>query len=374
MPILFSRNYRETSSPQRRLRLLLSILALTIIGSSLGYLILDPRQEANLIDAFYMTFITIATVGYKEVYPLTQGGKLFTIAVIAFSAVTLVYTIGTLGQFFMEGELREILGRRKMDKRITKMKDHYIIAGHGRVGEIVQEEFDKAGVPYIVIESVPERLTELEKRGNTFIEGNATEDEVLLDTGIKHAKYLVSTIPSEADSVFIALTARQLNPDIFIIARADSKTAEKKVLRAGADRVVMPHDTGGRRMALASLKPNLVDSLSIDSFGGELGLEIEEVEIPASCSFAGKSLLDSQLRSKHGVTVLAIRKASGQKKVNPPPDTIIEAGDVLILVGEKESIRGLGTWRRRSAEPLEAKSMAVSIDILATENFYFAFE
>ena len=338
----------QHSSPEQRLRFLLSILAMTIIGSTIGYWLIDPRPEANLLDALYMTFITIATVGYKEVFPLTEAGKAFTILVIAFSAVTLVYTIGTLGQFFIEGELRRILGRKKMDKRLAKLRDHYIIAGAGRVGQIVREEFERAGVPYVLIERNTDQDQELVETSYAFIAGDASEDDVLLAAGIEHAKCLICTIPSDADAVFITLTARQLNPGILIIARADSALARKKLERAGADRVVMPHDTGGRRMAMISLKPNLVDSLSIDSFGGELGLEIEEVEVPPSCPFAGKSLQDSGLHTEYGATVMAIRKRDGQKIVNPQPETLIEGGDVLVLVAEKGSLATLDLVEEQS--------------------------
>jgi voltage-gated potassium channel len=328
-------------SPEERLRVLLSILALAILASSLGYWLLDPREDANFLDAVYMTFITIATVGYKEVFPLTDSGKLFTVFVIASSGVILALTIGTLGQFFVEGELRRILGRRKMDKQIKRMKEHFIVAGCGRVGQIVIEELERAEASYVIVEKETEKYPEMADERYLYVEGDATEDEVLIEAGIEKAKCLIITIPSEADAVYIALTARQLNPGIFTIARADSKTARKKLERAGADRVVMPHDIGGRRMAQASLKPSLVDSLSIDSFGGELGLEIEEVKIPSSCSFVDKTLFDSEMRSKYGVTVMAIRKKDGQKIVNPPPEVVIEAGDVLVLVAEKGRLEGL---------------------------------
>lgn len=330
-----TRRALDRHSPERRLRYLLTILALTILGSTLGYWLLDPRPNADILDALYMTFITVATVGFKEVYPLTDGGKIFTILVIAFSAVTLVYTIGTLGQFFIEGEMRRILGRRKMDKKIRKLKEHYIIAGAGRVGQIVREELEKAEVPYVIVDRSLNEATDVAESSHAYISGDATEDDVLLGAGIESAKCLVCTIPSDADAVYITLTARQLNPGIFIIARADSAIARKKLERAGADRVVMPHDTGGRRMATISLKPSLADSVSIESFGGELGLEIEEIEVPQSCPFAGKTLLDSGLRSKYSATVLAIRKSDGRKIVNPQPETMIESGDVLVLFAEK---------------------------------------
>jgi len=332
---------REAKTSEQRLRVSISILILVILCSTFGYWVLDPRESANLLDALYMTFITVATVGFKEVYPLTDVGKLFTVVVIGISAITIVYTIGTLGQFFMEGELREIMGRRQMDNRIRKMKEHYIVAGFGRVGQIVSSEFQRIGVPHIVIENSDKHITALEQKSPLFIVANATDDDVLIEAGIQSAKGIVSTIPSEADSVFLTLTARQLNPGIFIIARADSKSTEKKLLRAGADRVVMPHEAGGKRMALTSLKPTLVDCLTIDSFGGKLGLALEEVEIRSGSMLVGKRLLDSELRSKHNISVIAIRKPDGDMKVSPSPEVVIDKGDTLILVGETLTLEKL---------------------------------
>jgi len=336
-----TRTHSRQKPPEERLRLLLSILVLVIAGSTLGYWILDPRPDSHFLDALYMTFITIATVGYKEVFPLTDSGKFFTIIVIAFSATVLVYTIGTLGQLFIEGEIREILGRRKMDKRIKKLKEHFIIAGYGRVGQVVQEVFERMDTPFVVLEQSPELCALLEENCPLHIEADATNDKALIEAGIESARGLVCTIPSEADSVFLTLSARQLNPGIFIIARANSKSAEKKLIRAGADRVVQPHEIGGRSMAMASLKPTLVDILQIDTFGGELGLSLEQVEVRAGSPIAGKRLMESELRSKHNVTVLAIKDLQGKMKVNPPPDTVIGQGDVLVLVGESKILETL---------------------------------
>jgi voltage-gated potassium channel len=196
-------------------------------------------------------------------------------------------------------------------------------------------------VPHIVVENGPQVLSQLRESCPVFLEGDVGDDNVLIEAGIESAKGLVSTIPSEADSVFLTLTARQLNPGVFIIARADSKATEKKLLRAGADRVIVPHEIGGRRMALTSLKPNLVDCLAVDYFGGELGLAIEEIEVRPGSAIAGKGLRESDLRSRHDVTVVAIKKPDGQVKVNPAPDTVIGEGDVLILVGESKAVEAL---------------------------------
>ena len=259
-------------SPESRLKWLLMILVVTIAGSTIGYRLIGG---GSLLDALYMTVITIATVGFKEVYPVTNAEKIFTMVVITFSVVILAYTIGTLGQFLVEGELREILGRRKMEKKIKQLNDHFIIVGYGRVGQMVYQEFKRHEVDAVVIENDPQMIAELSDDAPLLVAGSATEDEVLLQAGIQNARGLVSTTPSEADSVFITLTARQLNPRLFIIARADSKAMEKKLSRAGADKVVLPYEIGGKRMAMASLRPNVVDYMTIESISGQLGLSIE---------------------------------------------------------------------------------------------------
>ncbi len=327
------------SSPEQRLRLLLTILLLTIVLSTLGYRLIEG---GTFLDALYMSIITIATVGFKEVYQLSDAGKLFTILVIGVSVVTLAYTVGTLGQLLIEGELREILGRRKMQKQIREMKDHFIIVGYGRVGQMVFSEFCRQNVPSVIIENDPEMLSALHKNCPLAVEGSAIEDEVLLAAGVLNARGLVSTIPNESDSVYIALTARQLNSSLYIIARADSKAMEKKLLRAGADRVVIPHEIGGKRLALACLRPNVVDFMTMESSGGKLGLSIEEIEVPPDFAMAGQSLKRSDFRTKYGVTVVGIKKQTGDLELEPSGDTVIESGDILVLIGRADALENLG--------------------------------
>ena len=338
LDLLKSPNGRGYRSPERRLKLLLTILAFTVALSTIGYRIIEGGR---LFDALYMSVITIATVGFKEVYTLSDTGKIFTIVVISFSLVIMAYTVGTLGQLLVEGELRHILGRRKMEKRIKEMTDHFIIVGYGRVGQMVYAEFCRQGVPSVIIENDPQMLPALYKNCPLVVEGSAVEDEVLLGAGIASARGLVSTIPHESDSVYIALTARQLNPNLYIIARADSKAMEKKLKRAGADRVVIPYEIGGKRLAMACLRPNVVDFMTMESAGGKLGLSIEEVEVPAGSGIAGQSLKDSDFRAKYGVTVVGIKKPSGDLELHPSGDIVVETGDILVLIGKSEALENL---------------------------------
>jgi voltage-gated potassium channel len=327
-------------SPEQRLRLLLMILLVTIICSTCGYLIIEG---GTFIDALYMSVITIATVGFKEVYALSPTGKIFTMIVIVSSVVTLAYTVGTLGQLLIEGELREILGRRKMEKQLKEMKNHFIIVGYGRVGQMVYTEFCRQGISSVIIENDPEMLPALHRNCPLVVEGSAIEDEVLLSAGITAARGLVSTIPSEADSVYIALTARQLNPKLDIIARADSKAMEKKLQRAGADRVVIPYEIGGKRLALACLRPNVVDFMTMESTGGKLGLSIEEVQVPKGSPMAGQSLKNPDFRARYEVTVVGIKKQSGDLELHPSGDIVIEEEDILVLIGKTEALENIGS-------------------------------
>jgi voltage-gated potassium channel len=223
------------------------------------------------------------------------------------------------------------------------MKGHFIIVGYGRVGQMVFSEFCRQDVPSVIIENDPQMLPALHKNCPLAVEGSAIEDEVLLAAGIQTARGLVSTIPNESDSVYIALTARQLNPKLYVIARADSKAMEKKLLRAGADRVVIPHEIGGKRLALACLRPNVVDFMSMEASGGKLGLSIEEIEVPTQSPIAGQSLRHSDLRAKYGVTVVGIKKQQGDLELDPSGDIIIETGDVLVLIGKSDALENLGS-------------------------------
>lgn len=329
---------RDVESAEKRLRWLILTLAVAMTVGTIGYKLIE---HGSWLDSLYMTVITIATVGFKEVFPMSDLGKIFTIFLIIFSTIILAYTIGTLGQFFFEGQFRNILGRRKMEKQISTLTQHYIVVGFGRVGQMVYSEFQRAGVPCVVIEREGASLEAIEKHAPLFVEGNAIDDEVLLEAGVERAKGLVNTIPDEADSVYIVLTARQLGPKLHIIARADTKAGEKKLVRAGADRVVLPYEIGGRRMAMASLRPNVVDFMTLESLGQHLGLSIEEVEVFKGSRVAGHTLRETELRSKYGLTVIGIKKPNGDLELHPSGDVIVGPGDILVLIGKTENLERL---------------------------------
>ncbi|KAA3634432.1 MAG: potassium channel protein, partial [Calditrichaeota bacterium] len=277
----------------RKLQLAIFGLLLVLIIGVIGFMILEGLSP---IDALYMTVITLSTVGFGEVSPLHPAGRLFVIFLILFGVMLTGFFASIIGQMIIEGQFREIYGRRKMEKKIDKMHDHIIIAGYGRVGRHVALEFKKKHVDFIVIEKDESMFTNLEKDGILFIQGEATDDDILRDAGIERAKTFVTTLPDEAQNVYLTLTARDMNRNLLIIARADYEEGEKKLKRAGADQVVTPHVLGGVRMAMASLRPNVVDFMKTTSLG-QGGLSIEELRIPENCTFAGKTLVGSNLKN-----------------------------------------------------------------------------
>jgi len=229
-----------------------------------------------------------------------------------------------------------------MEKQLKDVKDHYIVCGYGRVGEQVCKEFCFRKLPLVVIEKNPERVEDLVKQKLLVVQGDATDDEVLLAAGIQRAKALISTVASESENVFMALSANQLNPRIFVTARAESKSAEKKLLRAGADRVVSPHEMGGLRMALVTLRPDVVDFMRIVTGDQETGFGIEEIEVKEKSAIADTLLKDSPIRCELGLLVIGIKKEGKEMIINPSPQTRIEAGDILVVIGENQKLEKLG--------------------------------
>jgi len=326
-------------TPTRKLTLAGITLIFLVIFGTIGLTILEKMAP---MDALYMTIITLSTVGFGEISPLHPAGRVFIITLIVFGVAGVTFGASALGQVILEGELRRIMGRRKMDKRIKRLSGHHIIAGFGRVGRQVAEEYLREKIPFVVIENDNSAVNTLETCGYLYIAGHATEDDILLAAGLDRAKVLVSTLPSEADNVYLALTARHINPQMRIITRADQPDGEKKLRRAGANVVVSPHVLGGMRMAMASLRPNVVDFMQMATLG-DAGLGIEEICVPDECRFGGKSLIDSGLKAEFGVTVIGIKKPDQPIQINPNPRAMIENGDILVLVGEGNKLRELAT-------------------------------
>lgn len=313
---------------------------LILLFGTLGYMII---AGANFLDSLYMTVITITTVGYQEIMPLGPGGRLFTIVLILIGVGFVFYVFGKFTETIVEGGLHKALGKINMDKRLAKVKEHYVICGYGRIGKIICKSFYEAGQDFVVIENDPEEVLNIIKKRYLLVEGEASDDETLLKAGVRQAKGLVSVVSSDADNVYITLSAKELNPDLLVLSRASGREgAETKLRRAGADKVISPYDIGGRHMANMILRPMVDAFIDLTVHADNLGLLLEEIKIPASAPFIDRTLADSGLRKDYDIIVVAIKRhRDGKMLFNPRHLSVIEAGDVIIVLGEVDNIRRL---------------------------------
>ncbi len=324
--------------PVRKFRFSILTLATVICGGTIGYTLIENWSP---FESLYMTVITVATVGFKEIHELSYQGKVFTILLIFFGASSLAYTLGSLFQFMVEGQLRSILGRKKLEKKISALNAHYIVCGFGRIGQLICREFTARPVPFVVVEQDQELCQQLQDLGYLFVHGDATRDEILDQAGIRQAKGLITAVTSDSANVYITLTARGLNPDLFILARASEEGSEIKLKRAGANKVVSPYTIGATRMAHAILRPNVVDFIEIATGDQDIELQLEEIRVAPDSRLAGKTLLSSEIRKEHGIIIVGIRKIDQKILFNPRSDTLIEAEDTLITLGERTGIKQL---------------------------------
>ena len=334
------RNYRGETilTPEERLTLTLSGLAVVMAGGVIGYSVIEGWTFS---EALYMTIITVATVGYSEVRPLSELGKYFTIGLIALGVGFVSYSIITIFQMVVEGGLRDIMGRRRVEKELKKLKDHYIVCGHGRMGSIIVDELLKRNLPVIVIESDTNAMEDMLERGILAIHGNAGDEEVLREAGIERARGLVASASSDADNLFITITARGLNKDLPITARAENQGTEQKMLQVGASKVVSPYLIGAHRLVSTLLKPAVTQFIELSSLEREMDVRIEEIAVESSSILNGKSLKETPIRSELGIIVLAVEKEDRQMIFNPPPDQMIETGDKLITIGTPDQTERL---------------------------------
>lgn len=321
--------------PIKQFRLaVIALVALVVLGT-FGYRILEGW---TLLDSLYMTVITLATVGYKEAGPLDTPGKLFTIGLIIFG-VTIVFWAGaSLIEAVVGEQIWHALQRRRMQKQISKLRDHFIICGFGRMGQQIVRDLQREGVPHAVIEINPEQLPKLVAWDIPFIEGNASDDKTLKAAGIERAKGLITVAPSDEENVFITLSARGLNPSLYIVARSIMEDNEDKLKMAGADRVMSPYVLGGRRMATAVLRPNVLDFLELSIHTKDLQIMIEELQIGPQSELINRSLGDIDLKNLTGVTVVAMKTMAGKMIANPPASEVLQEGEVLIVLGMPEQL------------------------------------
>ncbi|MBN2644521.1 MAG: potassium channel protein [Desulfuromonadaceae bacterium] len=326
-------------NPFRNLILSLSALSIVILIGTVGYHVIEHWA---FFDALYMTIITLATVGFREVHDLSPEGQLFTMGLIICGTGLVAYAAGSVIQIMVEGQLRHILGRKKVQQQVAKLTNHYIICGYGRIGHHICQAFTAKPVPFVVVEKDAEICDKLYSDGVLFVRGDATDDDCLVEAGIMRAKGLITVVTSDTDNVYITLTARGLKPDLFILARSGDKSVEKKLLRAGATKVISPYTIGASRMAQAVLRPSVVDFIEIATTHHNLELQMEEIVIHSESDLVGKTIMSSDVRSNYGIIIVAIKKSATEKMVfNPSSQALLEANDILITLGESQSIKAL---------------------------------
>jgi voltage-gated potassium channel len=324
--------------PRRVVLLLLVPLALVVAGT-LGYYFLEPSY--SLFDAFYMTVITLTTVGYEEVHPLGPRGRWFTILLLLGGVFAFFYTATELLRAVVGGELQGFLGRQRMERSLAALDRHLIVCGYGRMGRHICQEFSRQRLPFVIIDRKEEALRDFHLPHGIPLVGEATADEVLRRAGVERARALVTVAASDADNLFITMSARLLNERLFIVARAEGEQAEPKLLRAGANRVVAPYAIGGAKVAQAVLRPAVVDFIELATRTEHIDLQLEETLLQPGCRLAGQDLRASRLRQDLGVIVVAIKKANGHLVSNPTGDEVMEAGDTLIALGNRQSLDGV---------------------------------
>jgi len=314
----------------------LSTLASIIVLGVIGYAFIEGW---SFFDSLYMTVITITTVGYNELHPLSTAGRLFSIFLIVGGVGGALYTLTGIIQYMAEGNIIAIWGRRRMKNKIAQLKEHFIICGFGRVGEEVANIFKEEDAPFIVIDNRPECIARAEQAGHLFLEGDATHDDVLKETGIELARGLVAVLGSDADNTYITLSARGLYPSLFITARASDAEAETKLKRAGADRIVSVTSIGARRMAMLALRPAVTDFLDTISRRRGPELQLENVEVTKDSTLAGLTVADVRQCSRSNV--LALNRKTGRILANPSGEEKIDVGDSLIIMGTNEQLTSL---------------------------------
>jgi len=316
----------------------LFVLMIIILGSLFGYILIE---HWSFFDALYMVVITLFSVGFMEVHKLSFLGRIVTMGLIVFGVGTVAYTLGQAIEMMVEGQFVKYRRMKNMEKKISNMDGHFIICGFGRVGHQVAHDFEAKKVPYFVIDSKPETAAELDPKGIPYIIGDMSSDEILLEAGIQKAKGLIACADSDTSNVFVTLSARVMNPKLFIVARAGIPATELKLKKAGANRVISPYFIAGNRIASMAIKPVAVDFLDTVMRSENVELEIEEYVIDGGADLAGKSLSDLQIKQRTGATILAIKSGSGKFNLQPIASTIVNHDDVLVALGTSDQLESL---------------------------------
>jgi len=314
-----------------------ALFLILIVGSG-GYLFIEGW---SLVDSFYMTVITLSTVGFQEVQPLSEMGRAFTALLIFLGISAFGYAFGSIVAFFVEGELVNLIRSRKMGKIIETLQDHIIICGHGSEGSHAAAELQTKKVQIVIIEKDEVMAEKLTEDGLLVIAGDATEDDILIRAGVSTAKGLIAAVSEDMQNVFVTLTARGFNPNLTIVSKASEEGSVAKLYRAGANKVISSAEIGGRRMASVLIRPTTVNFLDVIASDQELSLRLEEILITEISPFDGRSILDLHIRAKTGVLVIGYARQGQKIKINPEAGTVLQAGDLLIVLGNDDQLSSL---------------------------------
>ncbi len=314
-------------------------------------------EGQSFLNSLYMTIITLSTIGYGETFPLNTDGRIFTILLILAGVGTVAYALASTVEFMVEGRITGLMGRRKMRKEIDTLLGHYILCGYGRVGQYIAMDLSGAGARFLVIEKDPKVADEALEMGFTVIKSDATDDETLKAAGIERAKGLVTALSSDAENLYVTLTARELCPHLFIVSRCNNEESEPKLRRAGSDRVISPHSIGGRRMAAMLLKPLVWDYLDLVTRGDHIEFNMEslewrldDVEIYPQSYLDGRTIEDAKIYSVSGALILAVKKRGAGFNTKPPKDLKLEVGDSLIAIGTVGQLAKLEEMARKKKD------------------------
>ncbi|NTU70837.1 MAG: potassium channel protein [Coriobacteriia bacterium] len=316
---------------------LIALVSVLVIGVA-GYMLVEGW---GFLDALYMTVITVGTVGFREIQPLSRAGEAFTMFMILIGVASLGFALAQLVEFLLEGHILGFLEGRRMEKRIASMQGHTIIAGAGRVGAVVVRNLADERAEFVVVDVTPEAQETAKEQGWAFVLGDATEEDVLIEAGIAHAGAIVTALSGDAENLFVTVTARALNADIFIVARSSHESTEAKLLKAGANRTITPNVIGGRRMASMVLHPTVSDYLDIVSGSEGVEFRLQEVQLERASALVGSSLADSRIRERTGAQVVAVLHVDGRVDANPSASTVLAANERLVVLGTPEQVEAL---------------------------------
>lgn len=327
-----------TRSPQTQTLLGILLLLLCVLLGTAGYLLIE--EGWSTLDAFYMTMMTITTVGYREVHPLSPAGQIFTSLLVVAGLGTLLYTLTRVAQVVFEGELLDLLGRRSMEKEIASLDRHFIVCGFGKVGRPVAEGLAHEGLPFCVVEINPDAEAALREAGFPHVIGDATEEAVLEHVGVRRARTLLALLRSDADNLYLTMAAKDMNPGIKVIARAGDQAGEVRIKRGGADDVISPTRIAGLRVLQAAVNPTALEFMEIVTRNQAMQLSLTDIPVSESSQLNGQSIAECGIRGRYGVIIVAIKRQD-RMEFNPDPTAKIAAGDILVVLGEDLDIAQL---------------------------------